>query len=84
VDLGGVDEALQVLVEAKDCRSLLGLVAADALEDRGAVVHDVGEDVDLGVLVGDEVSVVPDLRLHGAAAQGQEEKTDRLAKRRPP
>ncbi len=36
-------------------------VTADALEDGGAVVDDVGHDVDLGFIPGDELSVVPDV-----------------------
>ena len=38
----------------------VGLVAADALEDARAVVQAVREHVDLGVLPGDELAVVPD------------------------
>ena len=39
---------------------LLGLVAADPLEDAGAVVQAVAEHVDLGVVPGDELPVHPD------------------------
>ena len=38
----------------------VGLIAADALEDGRAVVQAVREDVDLRVLPGDELAVVPD------------------------
>jgi len=53
-----------VLLQPEDGRSLLGLVAAEPLKDGGAVVNNVGQDVDLGVLVGDELSVEPDVGLH--------------------
>ena len=55
-----------MLVQAEDAggrfagAARLG-VAADALEDRGAVVDDVGHDVDLGFIPWDEISVVPDI-----------------------
>ncbi len=68
VDVAGVAEALHVLGEAEDgggvrllvAAGALG-VAADALEDGGAVVDDVGHDVDVGVVPGDEFPVVPDV-----------------------
>ena len=44
---------------AEDRRAALGLIAADPLEDAGAVVQAVAEHVDLGVLPGDELAVVP-------------------------
>ena len=59
--LGGVLETLQVILEAEDRRALLGLVAADALEDTGSVVEPVGADVNLRVGPVDEVAVHPDL-----------------------
>src|ERR1019366_8554842 len=48
----------------------VGLVATDALEYPGAVVQAVRQDVDLGVLPGDEISVHPDEvgGLHGVCA----------------
>ena len=47
--------------EAEDGRAGLGLVAADAFEDPGAVVEAVRADVDLGVGPVDELAVHPDL-----------------------
>ena len=45
---------------AEHRRAELGVVAAHAVEHAGAVVQPVREDVDLGVLPGDEISVHPD------------------------
>ena len=45
---------------AEDRRAALGLVAADALEDAGPVVQAVAEHVDLRLVPGDELAVVPD------------------------
>ena len=53
-------QALEMVAMAKHGRALLGLVAADALEDPGAVVQPVGENMDLGVLPSDELAVHPD------------------------
>ena len=61
VDLGGVDEARHVLGQAEDAGAVGLGVAADALEDRRAVVDDVGHDVNLRLIPGDELSVVPDV-----------------------
>src|SRR5689334_831625 len=41
VDLRGVNEPLHVLAKAKNGGTLLGFIAADAFEYRGAVAHDV-------------------------------------------
>ena len=41
--------------------SVGALVAADALEDAEAVVQRVRQDVDLGLVPGDELAVHPDL-----------------------
>ena len=60
VELGRLLEPLEVLAVAEDRRAALGLIAADALEDAGAVVQAVAEDVHLGVLPGDELAVLPD------------------------
>ena len=49
-----------MIAVAEDRRAVLGLVAADPLEDAGAVVQPMRQDVDLGVLPGDELAVVPD------------------------
>ena len=45
---------------AEHRRAELGVVAAHAVEDARAVVQAVRQDVDLGVLPGDEISVHPD------------------------
>ena len=45
---------------AEHRRAELGVVAAHAVEHAGAVVQAVREDVDLGVLPGDEFSIHPD------------------------
>src|SRR5437773_1457673 len=60
VDFCGVDQALHVLAQAEDRRTLFRFVATDALEDRGAVTHDVRKDVQLSVVPVDPFSVVPD------------------------
>src|SRR6267154_1553160 len=67
VDSCGVDETLHVLAQAEDRRALLGFIAADAFKDRGAVTHDVRQDVKFGVLPVDPLPVVPDFlgRLNG-------------------
>ena len=56
-----VVQALQVVCEPEDRRALRRLVAADALEDAGAVVEAVHADVHLGVGPVDELAVHPDL-----------------------
>ena len=61
VDLGGVEQALHVLLQAEDAGAVGLGVTADAFEDRRAVVNDVGHDVDLGFVPGNEVAVVPDV-----------------------
>ena len=59
--LGGVLETLEVILQPEDGRALLGLVAADPLEDAGPVVEPVTADVDPRVRPVDELSVHPDL-----------------------
>ena len=44
---------------AEDRRAALGLIAADPLEDAGAVVQPVAEHVGLGVLPAHELAVLP-------------------------
>src|SRR5216683_3736998 len=67
VDFGGVDETSHVFGEAEDagacfiCAAGALGVAANALEDRRAVVDDVGHDMNLRLIPGDELSVVPDV-----------------------
>jgi len=41
-------------------RALLGLVAADSLENARSVVEAVAEDVDVGVVPSDELAIHPD------------------------
>ena len=67
VELGRLLEPVEVVAVAEDRRAALGLVAADALEDAGAVVQPVAEHVDLRVLPGHELAVLPDQLslLHG-------------------
>ena len=59
--LRGVLQALQVIPQAEHRRALLGLVAADSLEDARPVVEPVDADVDLRVRPVDELAVHPDL-----------------------
>ena len=49
-----------MLAEAENGGALLGVVATDALEDGGAVAHDVRKNVEGGVVPIDPLSVVPD------------------------
>ena len=68
VEVRGLLQALEVVAVAEDRRYLgLGVVAADALEDPGAVVKPVREHVDVGVVPGHELAVFPDQLdlLHG-------------------
>src|ERR1700676_5401964 len=60
VNFRGIDQALHVLTEPEKGRALLGFVAADALEDRGAVAHNVRKDMEGGVFPVYPLSVVPD------------------------
>ena len=60
VQLGRLEQAVDVVVVAEDRRADLGVVAAHALEDARAVVQAVREYVDLRVLPGDELPVHPD------------------------
>ena len=59
--LGRVVQALEVVGQPEDRGALVGLVAADALEDTGAVVEPVRADVDRRVGPVDELTVHPDL-----------------------
>ena len=60
VDATGDGESLQVGVEAEDGGAARGVVAANALEDGGAVLHGVREDVDVGIVPANEFAVAPD------------------------
>jgi hypothetical protein len=59
-DLGAVEQALGVLVKAEDGRTVDGVVGANALEGAAAVVHGVGQDMDLGIAPIDHLAVHPD------------------------
>ena len=61
IDLRGVDQARHVLRQAEDSGAVRLGVAADTLEDRRAVVDHMRHDVDLRLVPGDELSVVPDV-----------------------
>ena len=61
IDACGVHEALDVVVESEDGGAALGVVRADALEHTGAVVHHMGQDVDLRVVPRDPLPIHPDL-----------------------
>src|SRR5579864_223899 len=52
-----------MIAVAEDPRAMPRVVGPFALEDAGAVVQAVGQDVDLGLIPGDDLSVVPD-QLH--------------------
>src|SRR3954467_6602233 len=60
VELGRLEQAVDVVEVAEDRRPDLGVVAADALEDARAVVEPVREYVNLRVLPLDELAVHPD------------------------
>ena len=53
---------------AEDRGALLGVVGADALEDAGAVVQAVAENVDLGVVPCDELAIHPDVSAFSTVA----------------
>ena len=59
--LGGVPQALQMFVQAKD----LAAVAAHALEDAVAEQEPVIEDADAGLVLVDKLAVDVDLQRHG-------------------
>src|SRR5581483_1184269 len=58
VNLGRIEQTLCVFGRAKNGRSLRLAVTANTFEDRGTVVHDVGHDVNRGVVPVDELAVV--------------------------
>src|SRR5260370_31833710 len=67
INVRGGDEALHVFAQAENGGALLRFIAANALEDRGAVTHDVRKHVKFGVVPIDPFTVVPDFlgRLNG-------------------
>ena len=62
VNLGRVEQALHVLGQAKHRRPVRLPVAANALKHAGAIVDHVAHHVNVGLLPGNQVAVVPDLR----------------------
>ena len=60
VELGRLLEPREVLAVAEDGGAALGLIAADPLEDAGAVVQAVAEHVRPGLVPGHELAVLPD------------------------
>jgi hypothetical protein len=60
-DLGAVEQALGVLLQAEDGRAIDRVVGAHAFEGAAAVVQGVGQHVDLGVAPVDHLAVHPDL-----------------------
>jgi hypothetical protein len=59
-DLGAVEQALGVLLQAENGGAIDGVVGAHALEGAAAVVQGVGQDVDFGVAPVDHLAVHPD------------------------
>src|SRR5579864_1231454 len=72
IDLGGVDQALGVLRGAENRGAAGRRVTAYAFEHRRSVVDDVRHHVDVGVVPGDELAVMPDfvglLNRHGGSS----------------
>src|SRR5579864_3196718 len=66
IDLGGERQPVQVLRQPEDGgdalpgRRVHGVVAADALEDPGAIMQRMGQDMDRGLLEIDQLAVLPD------------------------
>src|SRR3954451_21046282 len=60
-DLGAVEQAIGVFLQAEDGRAVDRVVGTYALEDAAAVMQRVGEHVDLGVAPFDQLAVHPDL-----------------------
>ena len=59
-DLGAVEQALGVLLQAKDRRTVHGVVSAHALKGAAAIVQGVSQYVDLGVAPFHHLAVHPD------------------------
>ena len=59
-NLRAVEQTLGMLFQTKDCRSVDGVVSANALKSAATVMQSVCEDVDLGVAPLDHFSVHPD------------------------
>jgi len=59
VHFAGVEEAFDVRFQTEDGRSPGSLVGPKSLEQRAAIMDDVGGDVDTGILPGNELAVHP-------------------------
>ena len=59
-DANGVEEALHVFAQAEDGRAAWRGVTADAFKDAGAVVHRGVQQVNGGLLIGNQAAVHPD------------------------
>ena len=64
-DVAGIEQAPDMLLQAEDGgAAVLTMVGPDALEDSQAVMQGMGQDVNLGLIPGNEFAVQPDeLRL---------------------
>src|SRR6202163_741591 len=60
INVAGIEQTAHVFAKAKCRRALLGVVTADPLEHRRSVTDDVRENVNLRVLPGNQLSVMPD------------------------
>ena len=61
VDLGRVEQAVYVGVQAEDGRIVIDLVGPDPLKHTGAIVQGVSSHVHSGLGPGNELAVHPDL-----------------------
>ena len=59
VDLGRVEEPVGVFRQPENGGTILGLVAAQTLEDRRAIMHDMGQHMDSGVVPIDQCAIQP-------------------------
>ena len=60
-DLGGIEQALDVVVQAENGGAAVGaLIGADAFKNSGSVMQGVGQHADLRILCGKELAVKPD------------------------
>ncbi len=61
IDFRGIEHTLHVVLQAEDRRTLLRLVTANALKHRRAVVDDMGHHMNIGLVPGNQFSIVPDV-----------------------
>ena len=60
-DVTGIEQALNMLLQAENGRApIVTLISPNAFKNSQPVVQGVGQDVDLGLLPGDEFAVEPD------------------------